>query len=98
MENLHILYICLEHFIPFSLLFIYLSYKKPLKCIFLFQSTEGPCSSKKPSAFDFVGKAKWEAWNTLGAMSQVIYLFYFCLFVFLSGKENEFLYLVNKIN
>jgi len=34
------------------------------------QSTEGTCSTSKPSAFDFVGKAKWEAWSGLGPMSQ----------------------------
>ncbi|XP_054719449.1 enoyl-CoA delta isomerase 2-like [Uloborus diversus] len=42
-----------------------------LKLYSLFkQATEGQCSASKPSAFDFVGKAKWDAWNSLGAMSQ----------------------------
>ncbi|GIX95141.1 enoyl-CoA delta isomerase 2 [Caerostris darwini] len=34
------------------------------------QATEGTCKQSKPSLFDMVGKAKWEAWNTLGTMSQ----------------------------
>ncbi|XP_071042305.1 enoyl-CoA delta isomerase 2 isoform X2 [Parasteatoda tepidariorum] len=42
-----------------------------LKMYALFkQATEGPCSQTKPSVFDMVGKAKWEAWNTLGSLSQ----------------------------
>ncbi|GFT27130.1 enoyl-CoA delta isomerase 2, mitochondrial [Nephila pilipes] len=34
------------------------------------QATEGSCKQPKPSLFDLVGKAKWDAWNSLGAMSQ----------------------------
>ncbi|XP_013791191.1 enoyl-CoA delta isomerase 2, mitochondrial-like [Limulus polyphemus] len=34
------------------------------------QATVGLCSGKKPPVFDFVAKAKWEAWNSLGSMSQ----------------------------
>ncbi|GFR20685.1 enoyl-CoA delta isomerase 2, mitochondrial [Trichonephila clavata] len=34
------------------------------------QATEGSCKQSKPSLFDMVGKAKWDAWNSLGAMSQ----------------------------
>ncbi|XP_043575422.1 enoyl-CoA delta isomerase 2, mitochondrial isoform X2 [Chiloscyllium plagiosum] len=30
------------------------------------QATEGPCNSPKPSMLDFVNKAKWDAWNSLG--------------------------------
>ncbi|XP_076449589.1 enoyl-CoA delta isomerase 2-like [Babylonia areolata] len=42
-----------------------------LKIYALFkQATIGQCNAAKPGAFDFVGKAKWEAWNSLGAMSQ----------------------------
>lgn len=38
-----------------------------LKIYALFkQATQGPCSSPKPSMLDFVNKAKWEAWNSLG--------------------------------
>jgi len=33
------------------------------------QSTEGPCSTKCPSIFDFKGRAKWMVWNELGEMS-----------------------------
>lgn len=36
-----------------------------------FQSTIGKCNAPKPGMMDFVGKAKWEAWNGLGDMSQV---------------------------
>ncbi|KAL8583176.1 hypothetical protein ACOMHN_046560 [Nucella lapillus] len=42
-----------------------------LKIYALFkQATNGQCNADKPGAFDFVGKAKWEAWNSLGGMSQ----------------------------
>ncbi|XP_059801651.1 enoyl-CoA delta isomerase 2, mitochondrial isoform X1 [Hypanus sabinus] len=33
------------------------------------QATQGPCNSSKPSMLDFVNKAKWEAWNSLGKTS-----------------------------
>ena len=32
----------------------------------------GPCNTKKPGLFDIVGQAKWNAWNQLGDLSQVI--------------------------
>ncbi|XP_007522269.3 enoyl-CoA delta isomerase 2 isoform X1 [Erinaceus europaeus] len=32
------------------------------------QATEGPCNIPKPGAFDFVNKAKWDAWNGLGSL------------------------------
>ncbi|NWR68748.1 ECI2 isomerase, partial [Centropus unirufus] len=42
-----------------------------LKLYALFkQATEGPCNSPKPSMMDFVKKAKWDAWNSLGTLSQ----------------------------
>jgi len=42
-----------------------------LKIYALFkQSTTGKCNAKKPGMMDFVGKAKWTAWNDLGNMSQ----------------------------
>ena len=31
---------------------------------------EGPCSTPKPHMFDFIGKAKWEAWNSLRESTQ----------------------------
>lgn len=34
------------------------------------QSTIGKCNAKKPGMTDFVGKAKWTAWNKLGSISQ----------------------------
>jgi len=34
------------------------------------QASVGTCNTPKPGFFDFVGKAKWEAWNALGAMSK----------------------------
>lgn len=36
-----------------------------------FQATEGPCNAPKPGMLDFVKKAKWDAWNSLGSLSQV---------------------------
>lgn len=42
-----------------------------LKLYALFkQATTGVCNTTKPKAFDFVGKAKWDAWNSLGSLSQ----------------------------
>lgn len=44
-----------------------------LKLYALFkQATAGKNSTKKPGMLDIVGKAKWEAWNSLGEMSKVI--------------------------
>ena len=62
------------------LLYILVQYvcikEKNLIILFLFQATIGPCNAKKPSMVDFVGKAKYDAWNKLGQMSQVSsYLF-----------------------
>ncbi|NXG41943.1 ECI2 isomerase, partial [Psilopogon haemacephalus] len=42
-----------------------------LKLYALFkQATEGPCNAPKPGMLDFVKKAKWDAWNSLGTLSQ----------------------------
>lgn len=35
------------------------------------QATEGPCNTPKPGMLDFVNKAKWDAWKSLGDISQV---------------------------
>lgn len=32
------------------------------------QATEGPCNMPKPGVFNFVTKAKWDAWNALGSL------------------------------
>jgi acyl-CoA-binding protein len=34
------------------------------------QSTVGVCSIPKPGLTDFVGRAKWTAWSSLGKISQ----------------------------
>jgi len=34
------------------------------------QSTTGICSNPKPGLTDFVGRAKWTAWSSLGKMTQ----------------------------
>ncbi|XP_043110675.1 acyl-CoA-binding domain-containing protein 5-B isoform X2 [Puntigrus tetrazona] len=34
------------------------------------QATAGPCNTSKPNYWDPIGKAKWEAWKTLGNMSK----------------------------
>lgn len=34
------------------------------------QATQGPCNAPKPGMLDFVNKAKWEAWKSLGSISQ----------------------------
>ncbi|XP_003384577.1 PREDICTED: enoyl-CoA delta isomerase 2, mitochondrial-like [Amphimedon queenslandica] len=34
------------------------------------QAVEGPCDTPKPGVMDFVGRAKWNAWNSLGQLSQ----------------------------
>jgi len=42
-----------------------------LKLYALFkQSTAGAVTSKRPGMMDFVGRAKWDAWNSLGSVSQ----------------------------
>lgn len=41
-----------------------------LKIYALFkQATQGPCNSPKPGMLDFVNKAKWDAWKSLGSVS-----------------------------
>lgn len=44
-----------------KLLHLYARYK---------QSTEGPCNIPRPGFFDFKGKQKWDAWNSLGSLSR----------------------------
>lgn len=34
------------------------------------QATQGPCNIPRPGFWDPVGKAKWDAWNSLGEMSK----------------------------
>ncbi|KAI7792384.1 enoyl-CoA delta isomerase 2, mitochondrial isoform X1 [Triplophysa rosa] len=42
-----------------------------LKIYALFkQATQGPCNTSKPGMLDFVNKAKWDAWKSLGSVSQ----------------------------
>ncbi|KAM9839513.1 enoyl-CoA delta isomerase 2 [Aulostomus maculatus] len=42
-----------------------------LKIYALFkQATQGPCSTPKPGMLDFINKAKWDAWKSLGSVSQ----------------------------
>ncbi|XP_077209214.1 enoyl-CoA delta isomerase 2-like isoform X3 [Paroedura picta] len=42
-----------------------------LKLYALFkQANQGPCNTPKPGMLDFVNKAKWDAWNSLGSLTQ----------------------------
>uniref|UniRef100_A0A667ZN72 Enoyl-CoA delta isomerase 2 n=1 Tax=Myripristis murdjan TaxID=586833 RepID=A0A667ZN72_9TELE len=42
-----------------------------LKIYALFkQATQGPCNTPKPGMLDFVNKAKWDSWKSLGSLSQ----------------------------
>nr|XP_056710810.1 enoyl-CoA delta isomerase 2-like [Euleptes europaea] len=42
-----------------------------LKIYALFkQATQGPCNTPKPGMLDFINKAKWDAWNSLGTLPQ----------------------------
>lgn len=41
-----------------------------LLLVFL-QATQGACNTPKPGMLDFVNKAKWDAWKSLGSISQV---------------------------
>ncbi|XP_053103101.1 enoyl-CoA delta isomerase 2 isoform X5 [Hemicordylus capensis] len=42
-----------------------------LKLYALFkQATQGPCNTPKPGMLDFVNKAKWDAWKSLGSLPQ----------------------------
>uniref|UniRef100_A0A3B3B5F0 ACB domain-containing protein n=1 Tax=Oryzias melastigma TaxID=30732 RepID=A0A3B3B5F0_ORYME len=34
------------------------------------QATLGPCNIPRPGFWDAVGKAKWDAWNSLGDMEK----------------------------
>lgn len=43
------------------------------------QATVGAVNTKRPGMTDFVGKAKWDAWNSLGSMSQVRLILFLCL-------------------
>lgn len=52
-------------YLPLLLLFLFL---------FLHQSTQGPCNTPKPGMLDFVNKVKWDAWKSLGSISQVLTL------------------------
>ncbi|KAI8141996.1 acyl CoA binding protein-domain-containing protein [Fennellomyces sp. T-0311] len=47
-----------------------LSNDQKLKVYGLFkQATVGDCNTSRPSLFEFVGRAKWDAWNALRGMS-----------------------------
>lgn len=35
------------------------------------QATVGDCNTPKPSALDFVGKSKWNAWNSNQGISKL---------------------------
>ncbi|PVD21160.1 hypothetical protein C0Q70_19327 [Pomacea canaliculata] len=48
------------------------------------QASKGKCDAPKPGAFDFVGKAKWEAWNALASMSQ-------------DDAQQKYIQLINKL-
>uniref|UniRef100_A0A6B0VB39 Putative enoyl-coa hydratase/isomerase n=1 Tax=Ixodes ricinus TaxID=34613 RepID=A0A6B0VB39_IXORI len=48
------------------------------------QATVGKCNVAKPDTFDFVGKAKWDAWNNLGDTSQ-------------EDAQNEYAAIVTKL-
>ena len=39
---------------------------------FNIQATIGKCNTSRPGAFDFVGRAKWDAWNNLGDLNTVV--------------------------
>ncbi|XP_074549524.1 enoyl-CoA delta isomerase 2 [Halichoeres trimaculatus] len=34
------------------------------------QATQGPCNTPKPGMMDFVNKVKWDAWKSLGSITQ----------------------------
>ncbi|KAM8967870.1 enoyl-CoA delta isomerase 2-like [Pelodytes ibericus] len=42
-----------------------------LKLYALFkQATQGPCNAPKPGMLDFINKAKWDAWQSLGSLTK----------------------------
>lgn len=49
------------------------------------QSTEGPCDQPKPSILQFVQRSKWDVWNSLGDMDELLAM-------------RKYLQLVDKIN
>ncbi len=42
------------------------------------QATIGKCNTAQPGMFDFVGGAKWKAWNALGSMSKEDAMYKYC--------------------
>jgi Delta3-Delta2-enoyl-CoA isomerase len=48
------------------------------------QATIGPCNTPKPGMMDFVGKAKWTAWQQLGSMTK-------------EAAENEYIQVVKSL-
>ncbi len=34
------------------------------------QGTIGDCNTERPGMFDFTGKAKWDAWNSVKGLTQ----------------------------
>ncbi|KAL5467667.1 hypothetical protein EMCRGX_G031930 [Ephydatia muelleri] len=42
------------------------------------QATVGACNTEKPGTFDFVGRAKWSAWNSLGNLSKEAAIEQYC--------------------
>lgn len=59
-----------------KLLELYMYYK---------QATEGPCAIPRPRWYEMQAKAKWDAWNSLGKMSQ-------------SDARNNYVKLVNELD
>lgn len=45
------------------------------------QASIGTCNTKKPGMMDFVGRAKWDAWNKLGDMTLAAAIDNYCLYV-----------------
>lgn len=55
--------------------------KKLYLYAFYKQATSGVCNTKRPGMMDFVGRAKWDAWNKLGDMSKTEAITNYCQLV-----------------
>lgn len=59
-----------------------------LKLYALFkQATVGQVNTKRPGMTNFVGRAKWDAWNSLSAMTQVLSKHVFCALQYKADLE-----------
>uniref|UniRef100_A0A3P9MWA5 ACB domain-containing protein n=1 Tax=Poecilia reticulata TaxID=8081 RepID=A0A3P9MWA5_POERE len=62
------------------------------------QATIGPCNIPRPGFWDVVGKAKWDAWNSLGEMSEGEAMAAYVDQMKLVGFLNFYIYITEKLS